>query len=340
MGKGGFSKAAYTQANEKAGESQQGNFKDIEKGIYQVEIKKASFKDNPTGSRTVMFGFQIDEEDEKHPNQYVWWFQTIRNTDGQDNEIGIQQLMQRFNQYSDGMFSIDDLEFNENDECTNEDEILERFVGTKLKLQISPDKPYNGQMQYKTFFQTCIDNKYQNGVNKSLEESGKSEKKEDVPFDPTDCEIVEVYVGSAVAFLKNNKQFLGRVESFVDDPTGKDENGFLSVAVTERNDKTFTKYTGQKMTVMQKDLMTVEGIPPLSNVNTSLVAEEMELDLEIESEPVKLEVGKEVTYKHNGITEKGPIHSINENEGNVVVIFVSPEGKKKGRKVALTDIVA
>ena len=158
MPKSRFSKDAFKQANEA---SKGGDFGDIEKGIYVATIEKAKMQETTNGAYQACFGWQISNEDDRHPNAYVWWNQTLTNTNGKPNEIGLQQLNQAYYALSEGAFDPDDFQFDESGEVVNDEEVHEKFFGSIAKIQIIPKGEFNGQTQYQIRIKSIIENKYQ-----------------------------------------------------------------------------------------------------------------------------------------------------------------------------------
>lgn len=365
MPKSRFSKDAFKQANEA---SKGGDFGDIEKGIYVATIEKAKMQETTNGAYQACFGWQISNEDDRHPNAYVWWNQTLTNTNGKPNEIGLQQLNQAYYALSEGAFDPDDFQFDESGEVVNDEEVHEKFFGSIAKIQIIPKGEFNGQTQYQIRIKSIIENKYQgNGEVNSDTSSMVPGDSVELPDDHDDAEdsgpkLRKAYENAPVVYDDSGIQRLGRIISFVDDPD-TDEfdpngNGAVYIQPIKAGDKTFTiKHGKPKMVEQGKiSIVTLDNEPPPPEADYILpkvgevrapstidapideeVVEEKVLDDELEI-PV-LKKGMSVSYSWQGKTLKSTIYDIDEDAGIIKVIAINGNGQKVARKINLTNIL-
>jgi len=268
-----FNREAFQQANQAA--QQQGEFAQIEKGIYIASIERAEMKETTNGAYQAVFGWQISEEDENYANQYVWWNQTLVNTDGTMNNIGLQVLNQVYYSLSEGQFDPDHFQYDEAGEVTNDDEIHERFFGSVAKIQVIPNGEYNGNPQYKVKVKGVITNKYQEhlGGLDEPEESALSEQAEalgntteqpvadaiDAEGNGEDTEY-DLYINAPViAEMPDGKVKHGRILGFVEDGQG---GGIIRIQPTALSDATFKTHIQKPIMVKDDQVSLVLGLEP------------------------------------------------------------------------------
>lgn len=123
MAKPKFDPNAFKSAKEAAGN---GEFPEIETGIYIVELMKATEGEAKSSGRyQVSLGYQIDENDPNFKNQYIWEHIGLADSNGVINENGYKALAIRFNNLK--------IKF---DPATDElATVLENAIGTKVRLQ-------------------------------------------------------------------------------------------------------------------------------------------------------------------------------------------------------------
>jgi hypothetical protein len=316
-----FNRDAFERANEAAKES--GSFEDVSPGIYICKLHTCEFKPSKKAdskSEQVAFGWQIDKDDEKFAGQMFWWNQTVKNRDGEENEIGLQQLCRFMHQLSEGTFNDDEF-------FMDPDSTLEKFKGTvaRLKVDYAKDDDPNSEYgrKYKFFVQRVKDRTY------SPNEVAELEKEGETPETPTveDDGKSEVIPGESIVGwndAKLGKTRYGKVISLMDDPTGG-ENGFLQVS--EIDEQTLQPKGKEILTLLQSQCQMVE----VEDGEEEIVEEE-----ETQTEP-ELKVGATIKYNFNGKDHTDTVKEIQEDTGKVIV-HASKNGKKVKRTLDITKV--
>jgi hypothetical protein len=353
-----FKKEAFLKSNEAGG----GDF-NVPTGVYIATLERAEFKESKqpdSKSRGASFGWQISDEDPTAPNLYVWDNIWIIGREGATNEIGMNQFSQMLYKLAEGQFDPDEFEFNSEGVCINEDEVLDKFVGTKVRLSYkNKGKNADGYDDTSIKITRILENVYAgNGQVTPTDEIDSP------PFDGTvvtEEKSVTIAIGDAVIFEHKGSQCRGRVANYIDG--AEPGKGMVSIKETVGNDDTFLKYKDNDALMLSEEGVFVVGdIPNLTKLdlpdnkrqvkqNETIVIEPVPEEEEILDEEVALVLqkdgtaiynyeGKQVSiYNYEGKQVSSKIHAVNEEEGWIKVV-VTKDNRKVARKIQISDVVS
>jgi len=362
-----FNKAAGDVASGKG--QGDGEFPVISKGTYVAHVERAAFKQADSGSEQVSIGFQIDEDDDNHANQYVFWNQNLVKKDGNANEIGLRSFVTMIHALTDKTANLGKF----GNEETRDSE-LEELIGTRVKIHVVP-KTVGEYTNYTIKVRGLLENVYASNSNNELDTDDTSDE---VPFDeshdpsenvddeviaatqPAPSSRVELKEGMKLAVTRLNKdgdevitngtclQFIdaGEQSLIVCDPDRKDRKAFsfnpgsvVSVTIVKdavTGDPLWNmEFVAQKAAKMRAEQQKA-GEPDLTPSESSDEIEvddieDIEAEPEKEWEPVVKGAGAFTHPKLGRIS--GLIKSIDEDTGKAIITV-----NDKGYKVPLTKI--
>ena len=334
-----FDPKKFQEQNQKAKDGV--DFDDVERGKYEAFLKRLEFVEStkllengfPSKSVQLKCGWQISKDDPHFPSQYVWTQQNVKNKEGEDNEVGIQQLCYLLNSASEGMF--DEVAFVQDPKME-----LTKFIDTKAIIDVNYKvEKYEGkdQKRYTVKIDEVLENKYQQ-LSPELEETQQTSSKPTEEVKPEDdYDDVEVEIGMRIVFEHTDgHEYFADIDGFTE--LG-DKQVIILTPVNEKK-KDGKAFPRPLMVEANKCRKVDPNAKPLSMQQADAAGEvEDEEILDEDETPTapKLEKGSDVSYMFEGKEQKTKVHEINEDEGWVKVIAVV-DGKKVARKLSLEAV--
>lgn len=300
-------------------------FDDIPSGTYELELTHTGFKEFDSGSENVSFGWQLTDENENYAGQMVWWNQNVTKKNGEQNDIGVQQLCSWCMKMSNGRFNVD--AFLDDPETE-----LERLHGTIVLASVKKtekDGYVNYEFRHRRTRKVVYDNP-----------QGSEQTSNEVDMSENLVEERELRIGDDVAFKKAGGIAVGKCVSFV----GNNQEGYVEVAIKGHENMNIpvadVVAIAEDCSVYKEGLFNKEepASSPVEAVET-LEDEDDVLDEEPTQHAPKLEKGQKVTYQWEGKSLSGSIYDINEDEGTLRVVVIREDGKKVARKLNISDVV-
>jgi len=314
-----FNKDKFNDASNASG------FKEVPSGMYVLELEKLDLKGTKNGATQISAGWSLPPDDNVDcGGQWLFENQTMINTDGEQNDIGVSWLNRFLTRLSEGDWEPS--QFHD-----NEEENLARFVGSKIKAKVRCKPSANPQYgpNYTVAITTVIHNEYNNGqkvqkkvINTPKEETTKPEVEE-----------VGVQIGYEILFTHDGQEKTGLIHKINDDLA-------MCTVITKEGKEIAVHYADCINVIAEsvpagKYKTVVDEKEPVSNSED--IDLEMDMDEELD-EPVELPLQKganvEFDYKGKRI---GKVDSVDEEEGKVRVIFEF-NGKQTAGKVAIDKV--
>lgn len=304
-----FSMDDFNEANKAGG----GAFADIESGTYTLELEQVNLKDTKNGAIQVSFGWSIvPGENANNEGQWIWENQTLKNTDGGVNHIGINWLHKRCMYLSEGTWEPE--EFLKDEEAN-----LQRFVDTKaicaVKRIKSRDPQYDDSYQVKP--RTIKENAYNNGQRPAPDIKGQQQRVEkEKQLQKAEEETVELRIGYTVVFVKDGVKAQGVIESVF-------EEGNVQMLKIKMPDGKSTAIHLADVKGVVKELLPQEV---QEEIETPPSGETDDLDLDMddldEDELPQLQIGATVEFQFKGEKYTGKVLEIDEDSGKARVKFM------------------
>lgn len=302
------------------------NYDAVASGVYVATLEKTSVKITDKGARQVAFGYQIDDSDENHPNQYVWTNQTTVDTEGNSSPVGLKIYNKLLHTLSDGQFSPDDFEWDSKGDIANEEAVLAKLEGTEVRLRAKL-KVKGEYTNHDITIQQVLKSVYgQSTKLPPTEENNTEEELDEVLTDETvaaqpsnvDNDVtVDIVEGGRLGYYADDgiTELFGTVTSLVDDGSGSG----LFMIKPEKG--------GAKANIVTRKPEDVFVLAPPT-----------EIEDEVISVPT-LTVGGKAEYEYGGVTLTSKVYKIDEDTGKVIVI-IEKDGKRMGRTLDIKKVKA
>jgi len=286
---------------------------EVGKGVYLCTLRRIGFRTADSGAVSFNCGFQVDEDAEEYANLYIWHNINIQKKDGDENEIGVDQMNQLLHKMSEGAIDVDAF-------IDDPEQHVEKFLGTEVKVSVNPktdDKTGFTDSRCKVL--TVLKNVYgSNEMESNQDEADQDNEPEEKTSSPSvdeDDDGVSIQIGDLIVYEdENDRPRKGTVINFIEDL------GKVLIQPSWKN-STPISVDGDKLLLHPEYL---EHREKLAAENTSFKEEEEEEEEEEESEP-QLREGATVKYQWKGETLEGKVHSL---ENGMVKFRIVKGGEK------------